>query len=169
MKTPRALAAIAAAGAIAAIVFARAANAQDWPNRPLTMVAPFGPGGSTDANQEELLRAVRMRKSVLDFASGELTRLKSLAPASASVRAALRYDAGRSVHVLCETPGLPALLRISAAFVVLNVSGVVVTEATDDTELASRQDGVTTQSMNCHTAATRVISSRTVATAWAMR
>jgi len=49
MKPLRALAAVAAAGAIAAIALAQPANAQDWPNRPLTMVAPFGPGGSTDA------------------------------------------------------------------------------------------------------------------------
>ena len=40
----RALAVVAAA-----IVFAQLANAQDWPNRPLTMVAPFAAGGSTDA------------------------------------------------------------------------------------------------------------------------
>ena len=44
MKALRALAAVATA-----IVFAQHANAQDWPNRPLTMVAPFATGGSTDA------------------------------------------------------------------------------------------------------------------------
>ena len=44
MKTLRTLAAVAAA-----IVVAQPANAQDWPNRPLTMVAPFAAGGSTDA------------------------------------------------------------------------------------------------------------------------
>jgi tripartite-type tricarboxylate transporter receptor subunit TctC len=44
MKTLRALAAVAAA-----IVFTQHADAQDWPNRPLTMVAPFATGGSTDA------------------------------------------------------------------------------------------------------------------------
>src|SRR5216110_2273918 len=49
VKTLRALAAVAAAGVIAAIVIARPASAQDWPNRPLTMVAPFATGGSTDA------------------------------------------------------------------------------------------------------------------------
>src|SRR2546430_5574639 len=43
VKTLRALA------AVAAIAFAQHANAQDWPNRPITMVAPFAAGGSTDA------------------------------------------------------------------------------------------------------------------------
>gem|GEM_PF-7011447 len=35
--------------------------------------------------------------------------------------------------------------------------------------LARQSAGVTTQSMNCHTAATRVISSSTVPIAWATR
>src|SRR5437868_6755406 len=49
VKILRALAAIDAAGAIAAIALAQSASAQDWPNRPITMVAPFATGGSTDA------------------------------------------------------------------------------------------------------------------------
>src|SRR3954447_16556149 len=40
---------IVAVGLIAAIVVAAPASAQDWPNRSLTMVAPFATGGSTDA------------------------------------------------------------------------------------------------------------------------
>jgi hypothetical protein len=35
--------------------------------------------------------------------------------------------------------------------------------------LAKHSDGATTQSMNCHTAATRVMSSSTVPIAWATR
>src|ERR1700716_1229035 len=52
MKTlPRS---IAFAAATASLVVADAAHsagtqAQDWPNRPMTMVAPFAAGGSTDA------------------------------------------------------------------------------------------------------------------------
>jgi tripartite-type tricarboxylate transporter receptor subunit TctC len=38
-----------ALAAFAAVVIASPANAQDWPTRQLTMVAPFAPGGSTDA------------------------------------------------------------------------------------------------------------------------
>src|SRR5438552_5288006 len=44
MKTLGAYAAVASA-----IDFTQHADAQDWPNRPLTMVAPFATGGSTDA------------------------------------------------------------------------------------------------------------------------
>lgn len=73
----------------------------------------------------------------------------------ASVRAVLRYDAGAA-----ECAGCAA-------------SGAVVPAATatadDEADMASEQDGVTTQSMNCHTAATSVISSNTVAIAWASR
>jgi tripartite-type tricarboxylate transporter receptor subunit TctC len=51
MKTLRALAGLAAASGIFASLVAAAdpAQAQEWPNRPITMVAPFGAGGSTDA------------------------------------------------------------------------------------------------------------------------
>src|ERR1043166_4469012 len=45
MTLPRAL--FVALIGIAAV--AAPAHAQDWPNRPLTMVAPFAAGGSTDA------------------------------------------------------------------------------------------------------------------------
>jgi tripartite-type tricarboxylate transporter receptor subunit TctC len=43
MRTLQALA------AFIAVLMAHPANAQDWPNRPMTMVAPFAAGGSTDA------------------------------------------------------------------------------------------------------------------------
>ena len=43
MKTLQALA------AFTLILIAHPAHAQDWPNRPMTMVAPFAAGGSTDA------------------------------------------------------------------------------------------------------------------------
>src|SRR5215218_4027063 len=42
MKTLRALA------AFIVVLIAHPAHAQDWPNRPVTMVAPFAAGGSTD-------------------------------------------------------------------------------------------------------------------------
>ena len=43
MKTLQALA------AFTVVLIAHPAHAQDWPNRPMTMVAPFAAGGSTDA------------------------------------------------------------------------------------------------------------------------
>jgi tripartite-type tricarboxylate transporter receptor subunit TctC len=43
MKTLQALA------AFTLVLIAHPAQAQDWPNRPMTMVAPFAAGGSTDA------------------------------------------------------------------------------------------------------------------------
>jgi tripartite-type tricarboxylate transporter receptor subunit TctC len=36
------------AAALAAAVFPMAAQAQDWPSRPVTLVVPFGPGASND-------------------------------------------------------------------------------------------------------------------------
>ena len=41
--------ALAAASLIAVLWSIYPASAQDWPNRPMTMVAPFAAGGSTDA------------------------------------------------------------------------------------------------------------------------
>ncbi len=52
MKTRRVLTALAFASASAitgSFISAVPAKAQDWPNRPMTMVAPFAAGGSTDA------------------------------------------------------------------------------------------------------------------------
>jgi uncharacterized protein DUF1552 len=48
----------------------------------LNLFADFMPGGATPGNQDELLRAVKMRKSVLDYALTELNTLGTLAPAS---------------------------------------------------------------------------------------
>lgn len=50
----------------------------------LSLFSSFMPGGSMPDNQAELLRAVKMRKSVLDYSLRELKTLKSLAPASES-------------------------------------------------------------------------------------
>ncbi len=50
----------------------------------LSVFSNFMPGGPGSGNQEELLRAVKMRKSVLDYAITELKTLKTIAPAGES-------------------------------------------------------------------------------------
>jgi hypothetical protein len=47
-----------------------------------SLFAGFMPGGNTDANQQEALRAIQRRKSVLDSSLRELSRLRTLAPSS---------------------------------------------------------------------------------------
>jgi hypothetical protein len=56
------------------------------------------PGGSTPANQEALLRALRARKSVLDYSLSELSELKLLAPASEASKIDLHADAIRAIE-----------------------------------------------------------------------
>ena len=51
-----------AAGALATPVVVRVAQAQTWPNRPITLVVPYPPGGPTDTIGR--LLAERMRASV---------------------------------------------------------------------------------------------------------
>ncbi len=48
----------------------------------MNLFSGFMPGGSTPANQEALLRALRARKSVLDYSLRELDEIKLLAPGS---------------------------------------------------------------------------------------
>jgi hypothetical protein len=83
------------------------------------------------------------------------------------------YDA---VGVVGDTPVGPGVRRDSPACTRLDATGDVVVagappddEDTDDNEVSPKHDGVTIQFMNCHTAATRVMISRTVAIAWASK
>lgn len=48
LRTGRRRMLAALAGTIAAIAFPQIAVAQDWPNRPVTLVVPYGPGASND-------------------------------------------------------------------------------------------------------------------------
>jgi len=48
MRTSRRLALAALAAGFLGMIFPAVAHAQDWPNRPVTIVVPFGPGASND-------------------------------------------------------------------------------------------------------------------------
>jgi hypothetical protein len=65
----------------------------------LSLFSDMMPGGSTDENQAELLRNVRMRKSVLDFALRELARLETLAPGSEKTKIDFHAEAIRKVEM----------------------------------------------------------------------
>ncbi|HEX2875685.1 MAG TPA: DUF1552 domain-containing protein [Polyangiaceae bacterium] len=60
--------------------------------------AGFMPGGATDTNRQELIRALQLRKSVLDYALGELARIKQLAPAGESDKIDFHAEAIRKVE-----------------------------------------------------------------------
>lgn len=63
------------------------------------LFASFMPGGATPANQEEALRALQLRKSVLDYALGELGKLKQLAPAAESQKIDIHAEAIRKLEL----------------------------------------------------------------------
>lgn len=63
------------------------------------LFSSFMPGGATDANKEAALRALRMRKSVLDFSLGELNEISRLAPAAERPKIELHTQAIRKVEM----------------------------------------------------------------------
>lgn len=63
-----------------------------------SLFSGFMPGGSTGENQEALARALKKRKSVLDFALRELDRLKALAPGSERDKIELHAEAIRKLE-----------------------------------------------------------------------
>jgi Protein of unknown function (DUF1552) len=79
----------------------------------------FIPGGSTDPNTLKLLRALKARKSVLDFSLAELARVRRLAPASEAFKIDAHAEAIRKAEKQisdeiggindrkCPVPGAP--------------------------------------------------------------
>jgi hypothetical protein len=65
----------------------------------MNLFAGFMPGGSTPENQEALLRALRARKSVLDYSLSELAELKTLAPGSEASKIELHAQAIRAIEM----------------------------------------------------------------------
>ncbi len=58
----------------------------------------FMPGGNSGGNQEALLKALKMRKSVLDFSMSELNEIKRIAPSSEAAKIDLHTEAIRKVE-----------------------------------------------------------------------
>lgn len=73
--------------------------------------AGFMPGGASNTNQQELLRALQLRKSVLDYSLSELRRIKQLAPASEAHKIEIHADAIRRLEqqLTAEIDGAPNL------------------------------------------------------------
>lgn len=69
-----------------------------------SLFAGFLPGGLTPANREAALRALKNRKSVLDFSLRELDRLKSLAPGSEHVKIDIHAEAIRKLELALTSP-----------------------------------------------------------------
>lgn len=59
----------------------------------------FIPGGDSASNQDAALRALRMKRSVLDYSLSELNRLKTLAPGSEAPKVEIHAEAIRKVEL----------------------------------------------------------------------
>ena len=59
----------------------------------------FMPGGNTGANQEAALKALVMKKSVLDFAMAELDQLKTITPGAEAPKIELHTEAIRKLEM----------------------------------------------------------------------
>ncbi len=69
----------------------------------MNLFSGFMPGGDTPGNQEELLRALRARKSVLDFALGQLSTLETLAPGSEKAKIDFHAEAIRKIEMQLQS------------------------------------------------------------------
>jgi hypothetical protein len=112
--------------------------------------AAFMPGGSNDTNAAEALRALKLRKSVLDYSLGELKTLAELAPASERPRLDVHADAIRKVELQLSqdiqdgsAPGCSLPLAPDPAFVAASGSfpGLAFTEGQVDESVAVAKVG----------------------------
>ncbi len=62
------------------------------------LFSSFMPGGNSPSNQETAIKALRLRKSVLDYSLGELAELKRLAPGVEAGKIDVHADAIRKVE-----------------------------------------------------------------------
>jgi tripartite-type tricarboxylate transporter receptor subunit TctC len=78
MKRPRWHFLRLAAGAVALVALSQAANAQAYPSRPITIIVPFAPGGSTDV-------AARMVADHMSRTLGQQVVVQNIAGAGGTV------------------------------------------------------------------------------------
>jgi hypothetical protein len=64
----------------------------------MQLFSGFMPGGSSEANLDELQRALVLRKSVLDYSLEELNQIERLAPASEAAKIDLHAEAIRKIE-----------------------------------------------------------------------
>ncbi len=95
--TPRSIAAASSAGNIEEFtpLLPQMSPAQLY----ASVFAGFMPGGATPDNQEAVIKALKLKKSVLDFAMTELAQLKQLAPGSQAPKIDLHAEAIRKVEL----------------------------------------------------------------------
>jgi tripartite-type tricarboxylate transporter receptor subunit TctC len=103
LRKPDMLAAVLTAGAL---TFAAAAQAQDWPNRPLTMVVPFAAGGPVDTLGRILtvyLSEVIGRQVVIENVSGAGGMSGSLRVSQAAPDGSMFVLGSVGTHALNQT------------------------------------------------------------------
>jgi hypothetical protein len=82
----------------------------------------FMPGGNTPANQETAVKALRMRKSVLDYTLSELGELKRISPGSEAPKIDLHAEAIRKVEMQLSTQIEAGMLPMNAPTCMVPVS-----------------------------------------------
>jgi len=80
-----------------------------------TLFAGLMPGGATPDNQAAALTALKLRKSVLDYALDELSAVKRLAPGSEAPKLDLHADAIRSLERQLEPLAAGSACNVPAA------------------------------------------------------
>src|ERR1700739_2712803 len=92
------------AAAVAVWISAGAASAESWPNRPITMIVPFPPGGATDA-------IARMVQDPIQKALGQPIVIENVGGAGGTIAAAKAARAdGDGYTILIDQVALAAAM-----------------------------------------------------------
>jgi tripartite-type tricarboxylate transporter receptor subunit TctC len=100
------------------------ARAETYPNRPITLIVPFPPGGSTDIVADKLAGALS-QPIVVDNRAGPAAR-SAPAPVAGSLRALAVTSAKRSTLV----PDIPAVAETLPGFDAVLLYGLVTPAGT---------------------------------------